>query len=107
MNMSVIQNKNLKNIFNYWSNKITINLTINMEFGDNMKKITLKEMLETEVNDILTNYSSGGHTYFYKNGEGEYHEIVELDLFRGRFITDDGDFSEFEWELEESHIYME
>ena len=27
MNMSVIQNKNLKNIFNYWSNKITINLT--------------------------------------------------------------------------------
>ena len=72
-----------------------------------MEKITLKEMLETEVNDILTNYSSGGHTYFYKNGEGEYHEIVELDLFRGRFITDDGDFSEFEWELEESHIYME
>ena len=64
-------------------------------------------MLETEVNDILTNYSSGGHTYFYKNGEGEYHEIVELDLFRGRFITDDGDVSEFEWELEESHIYME
>ena len=105
--MSVIQNKNLKNIFNYWSNKITINLTINMEFGDNMKKITLKEMLETEVDDILTNYSSGGNTYFYKNGEGEYHEIVELDLFRGRFITDDGDFSEFEWELEESHIYME
>ena len=84
-----------------------INLTINMEFGGNMKKITLKEMLKIEVNDILTNYSSGGHTYFYKNGEGEYHEIVELDLFRGRFITDDGDFSEFEWELEESHIYME
>ena len=72
-----------------------------------MKKITLKEMLETEVDDILTNYWSGGHTYFYKNGEGEYHEIVELDLFRGRFITGDGDFSEFEWELEESHIYME
>ena len=67
----------------------------------------IERNVETEVNDILTNYSSGSHTYFYKNGEGEYHEIVELDLFRGRFITDDGDFSEFEWELEESHIYTE
>ena len=72
-----------------------------------MKHITLKELLETEVNDILNNCPSGGHIYFYKNGEGQYHEIIELDLLRGRFITDDGDFSEFEWELEESHIYME
>lgn len=71
-----------------------------------MKHITLKEMLETEVKDILDNYKTGGHTYYYKNGEGQYHEIIELDLLRGRFITDDGDFSEFEWELEESHIYM-
>lgn len=72
-----------------------------------MKHITLKEMLETEVYDILNNYPTGGRKYFYKNGEGEYHEIIELDLLRGIFITDDGDFSEFEWELEESHIYME
>ena len=48
MNMSVIQNKNLKNIFNYWSNKITINLTFNIKIGGNMKKTTLKEMLENE-----------------------------------------------------------
>ena len=72
-----------------------------------MKHITLKEMLETEVYDILNNYPSGGRRYFWKNGEGEYNEIVELDLFRGRFITDDGDFSEFEWEIKESSIYME
>ena len=72
-----------------------------------MKHITLKEMLETEVNDILNNYQFGSHTYFWKNGEEKYREIVELDLFRGRFITDDGDFSEFSWELEESNIYME
>ena len=72
-----------------------------------MKHMTLQEMLENEVHDILNNYPTGGCTYFYKNGEGEYHEIIELDLLRGRFITDDGDFSEFEWELEESHIYME
>ena len=71
-----------------------------------MKHITLRKMLETEVKDILDNYKSGCHSYYYKNGEGQYHEIVELDLLRGRFITDDGDFSEFKWELEESHIYM-
>lgn len=71
-----------------------------------MKHITFEEMIKTELNDILSNYSSI-HTYYYRNGENEYHEIIELDLLRGRFITDDGDFSEFEWELEESHIYME
>lgn len=71
-----------------------------------MKHIILKEMLETEVNDILNSYKFGSHTYYWENGEGQYHEIIELDLLRGRFITDDGDFSEFEWELEESHIYM-
>jgi hypothetical protein len=71
-----------------------------------MKHITFEEMVKTELNDILNNYSYT-HNYYYKNEEGEYHEIIELDLLRGRFITEDGDFSEFEWELEESHIYME
>jgi len=72
-----------------------------------MKHITLKEMLEIEVKDILNNYSSGSHTYYWKNGDNQYHEIVELDLLRGKFITDDGDFSEFEWEMKESRIYMD
>lgn len=72
-----------------------------------MKNITLEEMLNMEVQDLLNGYPSGGLTYYYKNGDGEYHEIVELDLLRGRFVTDDGDFSEFSWELEESHIYIE
>lgn len=62
-------------------------------------------MLETEVEGILTKYKNGSTDYYYKNGEGEFHEITELDLLRGRFSTDDGDFSEFEWELEDSHIY--
>lgn len=72
-----------------------------------MKHITLKEMLETEVSDILSHYSSGCHTYYWRNGENEYREIIEIDLLRGRFITDDGNFSEFEWEIKESRIYME
>ena len=72
-----------------------------------MKNITLKTMFEIVIYDILYNYPSGGHRYYYKNGEGEYRKIVELDLLRGRFITDDGDFSEFEWELENSNIYID
>lgn len=73
----------------------------------NMTHITLQIMLETEVKNILNNYNSEIHTYYWKNGDNEYHKIVEIDLLRGRFITGDGDFSEFEWEIEESRIYME
>lgn len=72
-----------------------------------MKNITFEEMLNMEVQDLLHGYPSGGYTYYYKDGDVVYHEIVELDLLRGRFVTDDGDFSEFEWELKESHIYID
>ena len=72
-----------------------------------MKHIALKEMLETEVNDILNDYKSGGHTYYYKYGESKHHEIVELNLLCGGFRTEAGEFIKFEWELEKSHIYME
>lgn len=72
-----------------------------------MVNITLEEMLNMEIQDLLNGYPSGGLTYYYKNGDEKYHEIVELDLLRGRFVTDDGDFSEFSWELEESHIYID
>jgi len=70
------------------------------------KNISLEEMLKAEVESILTKYKNGSTDYYYKNGEGELHEITEIDLLRGRFCTEDGDFSEFEWELEESHIYI-
>lgn len=46
------------------------------------------------------------HTYYYKSEDG-YVEIVECDLLRGRIIMANGDFSEFEWEMEESRIYRE
>lgn len=72
-----------------------------------MKNITFEEMLNMEVQDLLHGYPSGGYTYYYKDGDDRYHEIVELDLLRGRFVTDDGDFSEFEWELKENHIYID
>lgn len=72
-----------------------------------MKNITLEEMLNAVTQDILSNCAIGASAYYYKDGSGEYHEIVELDLFRGRFVTDNGDFSEFEWELRESNIYID
>lgn len=72
-----------------------------------MKHITLEEMLNMEVQDLLNNYPSGGRTYYFKDGDGTYSEIITLDLLRGRFTTDNGDFSEFAWELKESHIYID
>lgn len=72
-----------------------------------MKNITLEEMINMEVQDMLRGYPSGGYTYYYKDGDGTYSEIITLDLLRGRFTTDNGDFSEFSWELEESHIYID
>jgi hypothetical protein len=72
-----------------------------------MKNISFEEMINMEVQDMLKGYPSGGLTYYYKDGNGKYHEIVELDLLCGRFVTDNGDFSEFSWELEESHIYID
>jgi hypothetical protein len=73
----------------------------------NLKNISLEEMLKMEVDDLLAGYPNGGRTYYFRDGEGVYSEIITLDLFRGRFTTDNGDFSEFEWELKESHIYIE
>lgn len=47
-----------------------------------MKNITFEEMLNMEVQDLLHGYPSGGYTYYYKDGDGVYHEIVELDLLQ-------------------------
>jgi hypothetical protein len=72
-----------------------------------MKNITLEEMINMEIQDMLHGYPSGGYTYYYKDGNGVYSEIITLDLLTGRFTTDNGDFSDFLWELEESHIYID
>lgn len=88
-------------------NQITVKDVDRQLIGAEMyKNISLEEMLKKEVKGILTNYEDGGTDYYYRNGEGEFHEITELDLLRGRFYIEDGDFSEFKWELEESHIYI-
>lgn len=72
-----------------------------------MKRISLKEMFEAAVDDALNGYPNGGKTFYWKDGDNKYHVIVECDLFRGRFITDNDDFSQFEWEIDDSHIYVD
>ena len=67
-----------------------------------MENITLKEMLEEMVNCILNNKEL--NNYYWKDGEKKYHLITQVDLMY-RIITDNDDFTEFEWELEKSNIY--
>ena len=68
--------------------------------------ITLKEMLEDLVKWVLGEECKYGGKFYYRNGEGDYFEITEVDLMRSRFKTEDNDFSEYNWELKESNIYV-
>ena len=68
--------------------------------------ITLKEMLEDLVKWVLGEECKYGGEFYYRNGEGDYFEITEVDLMRSRFKTEDNDFSEYNWELKESNIYV-
>ena len=76
-----------------------------------MKNITLKEMFDKLVKCIV-NKEEKYPTFYYKrvnecSGNNEYVEITEIDLLYGRFKTIDDDFSEYNWELEKSNIYIE
>ena len=68
------------------------------------KKVSLEYMFQQLFNEIL-NGDEIQDFYWYHEDTG-FHQIVECDLMRGRFITDDGDFSEFVWEKADSHIYI-
>lgn len=75
-----------------------------------MKNISLKEMFDILI-DCIMNKKEQYPTFYYKRknfntGNPEFAEITEVDLMYGRFKTIDDDFSEFEWELNESHIYI-
>lgn len=74
-----------------------------------MKNVTLKEMFDILVNCIINDkdYPIFYYRREWETGHPEYIEITEVDLIRGRFVTIDDDFSEYEWELKKSNIYME
>lgn len=69
-----------------------------------MKHITLKEMFNILIDCILNNKEQ---PFFYYKRENEYILIQEVDLMDSRLRTTDGDFTEYEWELEESRLYKE
>lgn len=75
-----------------------------------IKNISLKEMFDILI-DCILNQEEYYPTFYYKRknfntGNPEFTEITEVDLMYGRFKTIDDDFSYFEWELDESHIYI-
>jgi hypothetical protein len=73
-----------------------------------MKNITLKEMFDILV-DCIMNRKDIPALYYkteYEEGKPEFLQIEEVDLMRGRFITINNDFSEYEWEKEKSNIYI-
>ena len=68
--------------------------------------ITLKEMLEDLVKWVLGEDNEYGGAFYYRDGDGNYDEITQVDLLDSRFKTEDDDFSEYDWELENSNIYV-
>lgn len=74
-----------------------------------MKNITLQEMFKLIIDSILKNEERP--TFYYKRlnwetSNPEFIEIIEVDLLDTRYKTIDGDFSEFEWDLISSNIYI-
>lgn len=74
-----------------------------------MKNISLEEMFNCLIDSILKGTELP--TFYYKRlnyytEKDEYIEITEVDLMRGRFKTIDDDFSEYDWEKEQSKIYI-
>ena len=72
--------------------------------GGKMKNITLKEMFNIIIKCILSQNTE--IPCFYYKRENEFIEITEIDLLNTRFYTVDRDFSEYEWEIENSNIYI-
>ena len=71
---------------------------------NNFKNVSLEYMINNLVDEIINGLES--ETFYWYHEDTGFHEIVECDLIRGRFVTDDGDFSEFEWEKKDSSIYI-
>lgn len=70
------------------------------------KNITLKEMFEDLVKWQLGEDCKYNGYFYYHDGDGNFDEITQVDLLDSRFKTEDDDFSEYDWELEKSNIYV-
>ena len=72
------------------------------------KNIELKEMFDICIDCILNNKEFP--TFYYETeyelGKFNYQEKTEVDVLREKFITVENDLSEYEWEIENSHIFL-
>ena len=72
------------------------------------RNITLEEMLNMLIQHIINKKEIP--TFYYRREYDEFKEdfieINEIDLLDSRFRTIDDDFSEYDWELEKSNIYI-
>lgn len=70
--------------------------------------ISLEEMFDRLIHCIV--HKKEFPIFYYKRewevGKFDYNEITEVDLMQSRFKTKDDDFSEYEWELENSNIFV-
>lgn len=73
-----------------------------------MRNVSLKEMFDILIDCILNNKEQPVFYYRfeYEKNHFDMYMITEVDLMRGRLKTINDDFSEYEWELEKSNIYI-
>lgn len=71
-----------------------------------------KDLVNISIDDMIAEMlgcirnGTHYHTYYWYHEDEGYLEITECDLFRCRIIMENGDFSEFDWEMDEdSNIY--
>ena len=76
---------------------------------DRYKKVSLEEMLNTLVKSIIQKKEAPTFYYSVAKNNGTFQEfipITEIDLLRDRLVCYDGNFSCYDWELENSNIYL-
>ena len=76
---------------------------------DRYKKVSLEEMLNMLVESIIQKKEAPTFYYSVVKNNGTFQEfipITEVDLLRDRFTCYDGNFSCYDWELENSNIYL-
>lgn len=71
---------------------------------NNMINISAEEM----VNSIVTALKEKKELprFYWKSPDDGYKKIINIDLLR-HIDMEDGDYTYFEWEIEESNIYKE
>lgn len=66
--------------------------------------ISLKDMLDSLTKTTM--YGLINENFYWLDKNNNFHKIVECDLFKGRIVMDNNDFSEFIREVQKNNIYV-